>query len=359
MCPKYTEKMMKAAVLSGPDKLAVTEVPVACPPAGGIRVRVLRAAVPSFAIAALKCYLPHVPFPCVLGVACVGIVEKVGCEVTKSVKPGDFVICAPHIGKVPTGCIQGWLGFGTPESERWQKLYHDGSWAEYCSFPEQNVFPVPPSAAGLDKNLLASLGGLLISYGAVKTSGLHAGQTVLVGGATGGLGRGCVLLAIALGASKIYVMGRSADTLAPLAALSPTVAPIVIKGAPEDKATVAAAVGPAGVEIYLDAVAGGSADVTMAGLEALGCRGTAVLFGGVMSPFTLAYPSMVFKELTIKGSYMYDPEVDTPVVLSLITSGRLPLHGMAFQEFRLTEVMEAIMKARELGGNKFCVLNLE
>lgn len=350
---------MHAAVLSAPNKLEVKEVPVACPPAGGVRVKVLRASVPSFSVAAVGGHLPCIPMPCVLGVACLGVVDRVGSEVTKGLNIGDLVLCAPHIGTIPTGCIQGWLGFGTPESLALQKVYHDGAWAEFASFPAANVTVVPPEARGLDHNVLASVGALLISYGAVKASGLHVGQSVLVGGATGGLGRGVVLLALALGAGKVFVMGRSAETLAPLVALSPTVVPVVVRGAPEDAEAVAKAVGPAGVEIYIDAVAAASAEVTQAGLAALGCRGTAVLFGGVQAAFTIPYPQMVFKELTIKGTYMYDVEEDTPVVLSLLTSGRLPLHGMAFGEFRLADVVAAVGKAREWGGSKYAVLSME
>ena len=122
--------------------------------------------------------VPHVP-----GVEGVGVVEAsdtipVGTRVRLSV-PGGFV---------------------------------DGTFAEYVAAPDEACIPLPD---GLDDVLAAAVGvvGVSALIGLRDEAALRPGESVLVLGATGGLGRALVRVARALGATRVVAAGRSAARL--------------------------------------------------------------------------------------------------------------------------------------------------
>lgn len=126
----------------------------------------------------LKDMVEH-EFPVVLGRDFAGVVEQVG-EGVSSVAVGDEVF-----GEVP--------GFGP--------TVHDGAWAELVVSSEQTLARKPDgvdtAAAGAAP--LVALTALSI----VEALGLSGGETVLVVGATGGVGSTFVQLAKAAGATVL------------------------------------------------------------------------------------------------------------------------------------------------------------
>src|SRR6059036_3669905 len=119
-------------------------------------------------------------FPAILGRDYAGVVEQVGAEVTRYAV-GDEVF--------------GFLLHANP-------TVHDGSWAELIALtPEMQVAPKPASldlaAAGV-----APLAGIA-ALAAVDALAVSEGETVLIVGATGGVGSFAVQLAARAGASII------------------------------------------------------------------------------------------------------------------------------------------------------------
>ena len=177
------------------------EVPMPEPGPGEALVKVAASSVNGFDVAAasgmLQGMMEH-RFPVVLGKDFAGTIEEVGDEVS-SVAPGDRV-------------------FGVLMRE----FMGDGTFGEYVVVPEAIGLAKMPSA--LDHAVAGALG----LAGAAATASIEAlapfaGQTVLIAGATGGVGALAIQLAHARGAHVIatarpgdeaqFVTGLGADSV--------------------------------------------------------------------------------------------------------------------------------------------------
>ncbi len=152
------------------------------PGAGEVLVRVQASSVNQLdggiAAGMLAGMLPH-EYPITLGRDFAGVVEQVG-EGVSSVAVGDEVF-----GEVP--------GMAAP--------VHDGAWTERIVVSEQVLAPKP---AGVDTAQAGAAPlAALTALGIVDALDLSAGQTVLIVGATGGVGSLVVQLAKAAGATVI------------------------------------------------------------------------------------------------------------------------------------------------------------
>ena len=155
---------------------------------GEVRVRVRAASVNGFDLAVAsgmtKDYMEH-RFPLVLGKDFAGEVDAVGTGVT-GFSPGDRVFGAvtkPFLG--------------------------DGSFAEYVTVPTSvGLAGLPASVSFVDGGALGLAGST--AHLAVEAAQLEAGQTVLVVGATGGVGTFALQLARAAGA-RVLATAHSAQ----------------------------------------------------------------------------------------------------------------------------------------------------
>ena len=140
-----------------------------------------------------------VPLPVIIGLDMAGEIAEVGAGVT-GWKPGDRVLVNPVNKK------KGLMG---------EML--DGGMAEYCLVAADQLIAVPAGVSFEDAASLPVAYGtahrMLITHDTVK-----AGERVLVLGASGGVGTGCVLLAKMLGA-EVIACASSDEKLARLKAL--------------------------------------------------------------------------------------------------------------------------------------------
>lgn len=123
------------------------------------------------------------PFPFSPGGEAAGVVAAVGDKV-KAFKPGDRVMA-----------LTGW-----------------GAFAEQVAVPAYNVLPIPP---GMDFQTAAAFS---MTYGTAmhalkQRAGLQAGETLLVLGASGGVGLAAVEIGKAMGA-RVIAAASSAEKLA-------------------------------------------------------------------------------------------------------------------------------------------------
>jgi NADPH:quinone reductase-like Zn-dependent oxidoreductase len=174
---------MKAFAIAARDSQpSVQEVPQPQPAPGEVLVEVEGASVNGFDLSVAAGYvwdmIPH-EFPVVLGRDLVGTVTAVGDD-ADGVSVGDRV----------AGVIPGMaLGART------------GSFAEYVALPASAVTPVP---AGVDAPQAAVIGlAGVAAHDALEALSIRSGETVLVSGATGGVGSIAVQLAVAAGATVI------------------------------------------------------------------------------------------------------------------------------------------------------------
>ncbi|MGB9734215.1 MAG: alcohol dehydrogenase catalytic domain-containing protein [Conexivisphaera sp.] len=194
---------MRAAIFGTPgiENLEVRDVEVPRPGPHDVLVRVVRAGVnpvDRFTVTGLRQArpMPHVP-----GAEFAGIVEEVGEEV-EGISRGDAVIDYPRVfcGRCDM-CISGRemlcrtggvLGVAS-----------NGGFSEFALIPEAAAFRVD---ASLGWDLLASLPvSALTAYHGLRASGLRAGETVVVVGASGNTGMFAVQLAHIMGARVIAV----------------------------------------------------------------------------------------------------------------------------------------------------------
>jgi NADPH2:quinone reductase len=168
----------------GPEVLVYEDVPTPEPGPRQILVKVAAATVNPVDVSVREDRFPTPKQPPkTLGSDGAGVVEKVGDEVTNT-RPGDRVAFSG-------------LGIGS-----------EGSYAEYALIADTQVVHVPDA---LSFEEAAALGMTFpAAYYALVTRGdLREGETVLVQGASGGVGSASVQLAVALGAR---VFGTASGT---------------------------------------------------------------------------------------------------------------------------------------------------
>ena len=172
-------KAIRVHQFGGPEVLTVDEIPTPKPDAGQVLVRVRAAGVNPYdtymraGTYAIKPHLPYTP-----GSDAAGTVEAVGIGVTK-VKAGDRVYTAQTL---------------------------TGAYAEYALALEDQVHPLP-------QNISFEQGaGVWVPYGTAYHAVYHfakprAGETVLVHGASGGVGTASLQIARAIGLTVLGTAG--------------------------------------------------------------------------------------------------------------------------------------------------------
>ena len=172
-------KAIQVHQFGGPEVLALHEIPTPKPGPGEVLVRVRAAGVNPYdtymrnGSYAIKPPLPYTP-----GSDAAGTIEAVGQGITR-VRSGDRVYTATTIS---------------------------GAYAEYALAVESQVHPLP------EKTSFAQGAGLWVPYGTAYTALHHhaaarAGETVLIHGASGGVGVAAVQFARAQGLAVIGTAG--------------------------------------------------------------------------------------------------------------------------------------------------------
>ena len=181
---------MKAFALSAfGEEPAVTEVPVPKPGPGEVRVRVHAASVNGFDLSVAKGMLQGAMehrFPVVLGKDFAGVVDAMGEGV------GEYAVGDRVFGVV----TKDFLG--------------DGSFAEYVTVPTGvGIARLPEEIEFCEAAALGLAGTAAVM--AFDGAGVREGDTVLVVGATGGVGQQGVQLAAAAGARVIATAHSDAE----------------------------------------------------------------------------------------------------------------------------------------------------
>jgi NADPH2:quinone reductase len=179
------------------------------------------------------------------------------------------------------------------EGDRVVALLGGGGYAEYAVVDARHALPIP---AGFDFVQAAALPETVFTVwvNVFEHGGLKAGETLMVHGATSGIGVTAIQMAKAAGA-KVIATGRGADKAAAALKLG---ADRAVDTTSEDFVEVAKAEG--GVDVILDMVGG---DFTVRGIEALNTAGRLVLIatqGGANVELNLM--KLMQKRLVLTGS---------------------------------------------------------
>ena len=171
-------------------------------------------------------------------------------------------------------------------------------------------------------------------------------------GATGAYGSAAVLVALAMGASRVVAAGRQKETLDKLAkAGGSRVVPVVLGGDVAKDIEALRSASGGGAHLAFDQV-GNAKDPnsTLAALGSLYRWGRIVLMGSSMAPIPVNHMQMMFNNLEIIGNFMY-PQNAYPRLLALVRSGQLdmsPIKPKVFSLPDLVQAMECAAKADSL-----------
>jgi len=179
---------MKAMILTAAGQpLVQDDIAKPAPAAGQVLVRIHASAVNplDLKIAAGKAAHARMPLPAVLGIDMAGVVEAVGAGVT-AFAPGDAVFGM-------TGGVGG----------------VQGSLAEYAAV-DADLLAHAPSTISLREAAAIPLAFITAWEGLVDRARVQPGQSILVQGGAGGVGRMVVQLALAFGA-QVAATGRPAQ----------------------------------------------------------------------------------------------------------------------------------------------------
>lgn len=352
---------MKAALFDQTGKpLEITEAPDPSPSASGAVVNVLAVRVPSYSAKVFDGSLGYdLTPPLIPGPACIGQIEKVGDDVF-DLEAGDIVLCnsllssADIVGS-PDEILIGWTGSGTARSRKMQSYWKDGSFAQKAHYPARCLTKLP-GAGAFDRALLPFLASLAIADGGLRRAGLQSGQSVLINGATGQLGGAAVLLSLAYGASSVLAAGRNESRLKTLAALGPRVQISAMLGDRQQDTQRIREQSGGGFDVVVDYLANTpTPDPTLTGFDLLNLKGTMVLVGGVRHPLVLPYEEIMRRQLTIKGSFMFERE-DALKCWNLVRSGAIDLSVLNAHAYALDDIRAAMDKAQTLSGLDYVVL---
>lgn len=295
-------------------------------------------------------YLPLPKLPAIFGLDTAGIVSEVGDQVT-NVAVGDRVYINPGIscggcrackrGEAPN-CelytFMGYFSFGK-DGQRLFDAYPYGGLAEYMTAPQENLIKLPDTVT-FEQG--ARFGYLGTAYSALKKAQVGPGKTVLIDGASGTLGLGGVLNALAMGATKVFGTGRNADLLQDVKALSPERIEVHAVGDGSLRDFVLENNDGHGVDAVISTLGPGSPKETLLeALSTLARGGSLVDIGGMMEHPELDLFHMMCSQNSVIGSLWFT-NGEAQEMSDLAGSGALDLSVLENHVFPLEKINQAL-----------------
>lgn len=304
-------------------------------------------------------FLPLPKLPAIYGLDSAGVVAQVGSQVRSGIKPGDRVYVNPGLScGTCRACrrgdhihcadytFMGYFGFG-PGAQHLYEDYPYGGFGQFMVAPAANLVKLPDAVTF---EQAARFGYLGTAYSALRKAEMSAGQTVLIDGGTGTLGVGGVILALAMGATKVFATGRNEELLRKLRSIDPKRIQTIALGSQKTQEVVMDVTDGYGVDVVIETL-GPNADVqnVVASLEALRRGGKAVNVSGVSATIPVdPFPLMCLQKSLI-GSNWFTPAEGEDMAL-MAEAGTLNLGVLEHERFSLDQVNEAITAVEQRGG---------
>ncbi len=294
------------------------------------------------------------PLPMTLGHEGAGVVEAVGADV-RSVKPGERVRVHPTLTcrrcrycltnrdyMCAQGAMMGFVTFGTPVNE--YERYHNGFIADYALAPARQVDRLADPVSFDAGAKLHYLGNALRN---LRVADLPPAGALGILGATGSMAVATVKLAAFFGVERLVLVGRNAQRLREVAALTDIPADIVAtemlehhwaaKGGLADRMREVA---PGGLDAIIDYLPSGG-DMWQAVTGGLATGGTLVNMGGAAEPFSAPMRALVARCWRIVGTRNHS-RLDAIEALRLLNEGRLSIDNLVTHRRPLAEVDQAV-----------------
>lgn len=193
----------------GPEELVAEDVPEPSPRPGEVKIRV-RACSLNHLDLWVRRGRPDLPLvqPLVLGSDVAGEVVELGAGVT-GIEPGDEVIVYPgvHCGRCPA-CLGGDQPLCPEFHALGSRPGSDGGYREFVTVPARSVLPKPRNLSFVEAAALG-IAGITAWRMLVDRARVQPLETVLVTGASGGVGTFAVQIARVFGARVIALAGNA------------------------------------------------------------------------------------------------------------------------------------------------------
>lgn len=321
-------KAIRIHAHGGLDELCVDDLPVPKPHAGQVLVQVKAAALNMLDLWVRR-GIPGVPLPMVMGSDAAGVVVETGPGATQF-KAGDEVLLQPGHGCGHCGdCLNGreqYCPKYSPLGEHWQ-----GVQAEFLAMDESMLIR-KPSNIGFEEAAAIPLVYMTAWEMVVNKGRVQPWDTVLVWGASSGVGSAAVQIAKAYGARVITTAGTAkldrARTLG---------ADVVLDHYTQDIAKeIKQLTGGRGCDLIIEHT---GAKTWPASMRSLGKGGRLVLCGATTGPEVSMDLRFVFiRQQTIMGSTM-GSRGNMARILKLVEQGKL--RGVVDRVFPFIDVAAA------------------
>jgi alcohol dehydrogenase len=267
----------------------------------------------------------HTPFPLIQGTDCCGLVVSVAKDADSNLI-GTRVLIRP--------CIRE-NGFNTLDNV-WMGSDFDGAFAQYVKIKQSEVFPITCDWSD------AELGTIPCAYGTSENmlhrADLKAGETVLITGASGGVGSASVQLAKRRKAKVIAIAGGNKQSKVLQLGAD------LVLGRFDD---LLAELGEKSVDVIIDNVAGGGFPSM---LKLLKRGGRLVSSGAIAGPIVdLDMRDMYLKDITLIGTTAWAEPVFTNIISYIEQQEIKPVLAKSFPLESIVEAQEEFLKKMHVG----------
>ena len=294
--------------------------------------------------------LPLPPFPAIFGLDPAGEIAQVGsrvkgvqvgdrvyvnpirsCNTCRHCADGDYLACAHY-------AFAGYFGF-SPKSREVYKRYASGGFAEYMRAPSYAVVKI---ADAMSFDEAARLGYIGTAYGGLRRAGVGPESVVLINGASGTLGLGGVISALALGARRILGVARNRALLEQVRAIAPDrIETWSTEDGPIDKWALAMTDGE-GVDVALDCLPFGSPpELFLSALKLVRRGGVMVNAGGVVGDVPVPLGDLMIKGVALLSSNWFTPK-HAREIAALVGSGLLNVSALDHKGYALDQIEQAL-----------------
>lgn len=294
--------------------------------------------------------MPLPPRPAIFGLDPVGIVHDVGPQVM-NIKVGDRVYvnpgrscgaCHACSSGTPQKCdywtLNGYFGYN-PNSFEIFKRYPYGGFCEYMLAPQSALVKLPDN---LEFRQATRLGYLGTSYAAVKKMGPLAGKSLIVHGATGTLGVGVTLIALALGVSRVFAVARGMPLLERLKSLAPDRVEILSNRDASTQAWVKSLTDGRGADLMVDTLgAVASLDAFKDAMYGVKRGGRIINIGGTAGELGVDVKWWMDEQMELIGSVWFTAAEGEELV-AMIRTGTIDISVLQPKSWPLDEINEAI-----------------
>lgn len=330
---------MKAVVLGQGDFVEVTHVPDArLEHPRDVLVRVTAAAICGSDIKAKHHMVTGIEAGAIIGHEFVGVVEKVGSDVT-GFKPGDRVGTVPAIScgvcpacrlGVPQNCDALSMYGGGP---LWGPMGNDGCQAELVRVPLSDMALTVIPATIPDEEAVLVFDMLSTGYHAAYEAGIRTGDAVAVSGC-GPVGLCAILAAWQFGPEQVFAIDMYDNRLAMAKRYGAT--PIDLRAGDPVEQILAATDGK-GVEAVLEA--SGNAGAFLNATRMIAKFGTVSCVGLYTEPVVLPIQELILRGIHVVMSFGNLSHV--PRLMRLVEHGRVDLRPLVTHSFALDDAVEA------------------